>query len=567
MKNKAFGTGILIVVSSLVMGGAIVLGGSNAFFNADAILYKDYSLRLNGTTNVLEGDELSIVTLGGGNNRTIAHLGYSHLDNNNWGVLADNGYFKVTNRIGGLTSINYHISEDLVIKYGFEEYDKPEYYELPLYKDLTSLSFPGGNEGYPDLFSIYNESGDNVTIKDMTFYYGCEQVDLHGHNFEDEIERKIIDDEVIYYHNCKICNKDINIDLSNYKITLGNNESNTKVYTPYNLSEYNGAGTLSFDYQALGDRKSFILTFNDDYTLNDATKNLYINSNHTKRSDLIIKMTSPSKIHDIIFKGGNGYLIFEGEKLSFIEGKLDTEAYYTTIRNELDFVDTRIVKDAIIASNGNIVLEGNADVDIIGYINGIYLKNNITNGNLSQNAGILNIDKCTTGIKSDYHADIGIKGNINISGCKVGILDCTVKVGSLNSNTPGALFIDVDQTKSTSSDRSIGISIDGQCSVNVNIGKLAIYSHSWDYTTGIKCRGGYQDKMFSCSATNAIFGFCDIGLGFAGDTNIYTGNYPNLNSSNFYYYACNDLAYYCTNKPSGTKYNSRSDFNNKFGLS
>ena len=274
MKSKTFGVGITITVSSLIVGATMVLGRPNVFFNTNALLYQDYSLRLNGTTNVLEGDNPSIVTLGGGNARYIEHSGYSHTNNDNWGILANNGYFKVTDRIGGLTSVNYHISEDLVIKYGFSEYNKREYYELPLLKDLDSLSFPGGGQGYPDVFTIANQSGKNVTISDMTFFYTCDQNDLHGHDCENEVHMEVVNEQVNYYHNCKICNEKVSVDFSAYNITLGNSESTTKVYTPYNMSTYNGPGVLSFDYNASGDRKSFILTFNGDYT----SQNLYIDS-------------------------------------------------------------------------------------------------------------------------------------------------------------------------------------------------------------------------------------------------------------------------------------------------
>ena len=145
---------------------------------------QDYSFVLNGNTNVLQNaNTVGEFQLSDPNNNVeVTYAGYSHADNNNWGTIANNGYFRISddNRIGGLTNISYHINGELTLEFGYEEFGKPTYYSASLPAELNSFNFPE-NKGYPNTFKISNASGSDIVIQDMAFFYTCSQNDEHEH--------------------------------------------------------------------------------------------------------------------------------------------------------------------------------------------------------------------------------------------------------------------------------------------------------------------------------------------------------------------------------------------------
>ena len=566
MKNKLVGFSMistLSIVASIATVFAVV--DSSGLLNAKAGIGDDYSLVLNGTTNILSPSK-SYFVLAGGNQIGVDYTGYTHSSNSDWGILSQDGYFtltggQLTGRLGGLTNISYHVSGNLTIEYGYDAPDKPTYYSATIDGNYDSFSFPE-DKGYPDRFKITNDGGSEVTITDMTFYYTCSRTDDHVHVSDHVIERITENNVVRYVEHCDICTEEMVVDLSQYSIFLGTGYTSEGrvLFTPYNLDSYTGPGTLEFDYTN-NYTKRFILTIDGDYS----SSNLYIDTNveaegHSSAfSSLYVRSELGAKIHDITAKGGNGIMIFDGSELTFVKGRLDSEMGYVTVRSPLTFSDDRHLKDAVIITNGQLTLESGANVTIRGYDRGMNFTlayDTTHSGGLEQTGGNLNISDCNTGIYSDHSSrkhspKLRFKSYAKISGSKVGIQDCDIQVGDNSNNQTGKLLIDVDNSKSTSSsDRSYGIKIVNDQNIVFSKGQAAIYSHNWNYTAAIGVTGNFRDGMLYVEQ-GFQYGFCNINLGFECS---YTevANFSNTSESTFYYASCPDTAWGCDNKPSGT---------------
>ena len=450
-------------------------GGGIQFTNGDV---GDHRISLNGTTNLLNnGSGNGTVYLSDPNNsRELTYSGYTHSSPSSWGTLSNNGYFQLNGRIGGLTNISYTIDGTLKLQYGYVESGKPTYYEAIIDNSHSSFNFPEDN-GYPDTFKVINESGSDVNIADMTFFYTCSQEDEHAH-----VHKIIRDtsDGVKYYDSCDICDGRFGeVDFSAYSIKIGTSSGDKVEYTPYNLDTYAGsgcAGTLEFDYQNLlnSGTKRFVLTLNGD----NSGKTLYIDSNveNSGNAQIIIKSENNAKIGGIEFKGGYGVLVFMGETLTFPEATLDSEARYTTVKSPLVFSGpNNRSKDGIYVNNGTLVLE--SDVTISQCNHGIQFKQKATGGDLEQNGGTLSISNCNwgiSGVDASYYPTVNIKSNVKISGCRRGTQRCNIEVG--DAEHAGKLMIDISKDGSSGGDPSVGIYLDSNNTLNFVNGAAAIYS-------------------------------------------------------------------------------------------
>ncbi len=561
--------------ASLVGAGALVCAimtsSGNSFglpiaAGAGDSPYSDYHFELTANSNVLSPSS-SYFAMQHGSLKNVSYEGYTHESDDAWGVLSGGGFFSIDESVTGLTSIEYHISGDLTIEYGFGEYDKPTFYSAPLPSQLNSFSFPDG-QGQPDRITIRNSSGNDVVITDMTFNYVCSGTDGHVHKYDNKICASDGGD-VRYFDHCEICASEREIDLHAYQIYIGTNSGDKALFDPYNLNSYSGIGALSFNYAS---DMRFVLTLDGDH----AGTNIYIDSNvaDSSKSQIYVRSQNNAKIHDLTFKGGYGVLLFEGEKLTFANGGLYTEAYYTTVRSPLSFEDTRKTKNAIQVDSGQLTVESGADIDISGYKNGMYLKK-VVDGvrDLHFSGGTIDIKECDTGIFSDYGASLKIRSDLKISGCKTGIHNCTVRIGEDDGRT-GLLLIDVDNTQSASDSRAIGIKFDDNTSYKLEFvrGKAAIYSHNWDYTSAVQIANGWNNGILTVSS-NFQYGFCNIGWGFDGNNAaVYNNDYSGTSASTFYYASLSDLAWSCGSKPQGTNladaYPStwESEFYSRFGI-
>lgn len=362
----------------------------------------EYSLVFSNTSNKLDSTRSeSLVKLGQGNNRTITYSGYS-LVNDKWGSLADGGYFtndgEVTNRIGGLYSVSYHIDGELILYYGYLEHGKPAYYNLTLDPSEDLVTFDS-TLGYPDVFKVANEGESSVEILDMQFSYSCSQQDLHHHTGADTIVCHEVNNELVYEHQCDICELYYDpVDVSMYKIRLGTGTDSTGEveYNPYSVRDYNTLGSLSFD----ANNNEFVLEMSGDHS----TQNLWVNANtegsSTYTPRLVVRSSNNASIQNVTQRGGYGILIFEGE-LTFVNGKFETEADINTVRGNLNFNDTDKSDTAISLLNGQLYVENNARVTVDGYSLAIAMLGNATKGGIWFTNGALDIKNCTQGIVSN----------------------------------------------------------------------------------------------------------------------------------------------------------------------
>lgn len=467
------------IIGVFVTGTIISTASQNEFasFNARADV-NDWNITLNSTTNRLaEGSGNGVFHLHDTNTVAVSYSGYTHAADN-WGVLAKDGYFQITGRIGGLSSINYNIDNELKIYFGYQESSKPTYYNAPLPSDLNSFNFPD-DKGYPDTFKIVNESDENVVIENIIINYTCSKEDQHVHHSlgEKSAITRTTDPTVKYWDVCDICDEQFEISL-NKAITIGTYTYNEYTYVDYN-NEQRGPGTLDIDYNGVYDSaQRFVLTLSGD----NSDKDLYIDANHDPASQIIVMAEDDAKIGNITFKGGYGVLVFMGSTLTFADGAtLDSEAMYTSVKSPLVFNKTDGKSGtAIYVNNGCLTLE--SDVSISGYESGIKFYQSATGTkDLNQSSGTLNINNCTYGISGEgasYTPKATILGTTNISGCKIGIKRTFVQVG--DDTTAGKLMIDVDKTGSTGSDPSIGIDLASDMNRSSDLkfvkGEAAIYS-------------------------------------------------------------------------------------------
>ncbi len=603
--NKKIITFSVLATSAMIM--TVVLGAKNNFgflvFGQDV---NDFSFALNGSTNVLDSNQSSgVFRLSDPlNTIDVTYAGYSHVSQNNWGTLTNNGYFQVANnsRVGGITNISYHADGELTLEFGYMECNKPTYYSAYLPSEKNSFSFPE-NKGYPDTFKISNTSGSDVTIQDMIFFYTCSQTDEHSHVVLDDIFRDTSGAEIKYYKQCDICGEQTEVRFDDYKVKIGTSSSDLVEYTPYNYTSYanaSRAGTLDFDYNStLNSEKRFVLTLNGD----ESSKNIYIDSNFTRASQIVIKSNAPSSINNITFKGGYGVLVFMGEQLSFADGAtLNTEAIYCSVKGPLVFTKTGARSgEAIYLNNGCLVLEN--DVSISGYKRGIRVYQSVTGTkDIQQSSGTLTITNCDDGIRSCSNSDstqpgpysptLIVKGTVNMTNVKVGTHFCSVQVG--DANNAGALMIDADKTDSSASNPSACIWLmRSSATVNFVNGKAALYSSNtatdwtdanwgeWDsgspdtpngsYTIGIKMTVTESSDTAKLQWNSSFkFGLGNLARGFdnTGGSNVTSFFGPTgIRSCDFHTYHLCDSAWGLSSKPVGgnnTQHSSLSDFLSAF---
>ena len=563
----------IIVISALSLSTVLALGGLVAItttklgadLKAEPGELNDYMLQFNGENNVFEGDGTYQAALSDPTNKvSVTVSGYSQ-EANAWGKLANGGYLLLNDRVGGLMSVNYVVSGDLVLEYGYYEFDKPTYYRADLPSSLQNFNFPE-NRGYPDVFKLSNEGENPVTIWGFNVYYNCSQQDLHVHDSStSEVERKMVDNVPVYYKACDICEEEEVIDLSAYSIKVDNVE-----YTPYTYMNYNGIGELDFDYVNY-EKKNFVLTIDGDHHSTD----LRVDTNTSSQSGIIIKSKNNASMHEFKFRGGYGTLIFEGEELSFPNGTLDSEAIYTTIRSPLTFTRNDHTGTAIYVNNGQLTLEGGSNINVTGYEYGVKFNQSATGtGGLSQSGGTLTIEDCIYGIAKggNYVPELRLRSEVYLTNNKVGIYDCTTSIG--RDENAGKVIIQVDPTKATNTgnywnDRAVGIlNTSSSRKLNLNKGKLFIYcnpsARNDNTTSAIGNTSGWKNGILTVSA-DFKYGFAQIRHGFDGNsTPVGDNDYSNTNTNTFYYYDVNDLASYCYLKPQGTEVASFNDFTNLF---
>ncbi len=420
----------------------------------------EYSLVFSNTSNKLDSTRSeSLVKLGQGNNRTIAYSGYN-LVNDKWGSLADGGYFtndgEVTNRIGGLYSVSYHIDGELKLYYGYLEHGKPTYYNLTLDPNEDLVTFDS-NLGYPDVFKVANEGESSVEILDMQFSYSCSQQDLHHHTGAGTIVCHEVNNQLVYEHHCDICDLYYDpVDVSMYKIRLGSGTSSTGEveYNPYTVRDYNTLGSLSFN----ANTTEFTLALSGDHSSQD----LWINANTEGASTyyprLVVSTSNSASIQNVTQRGGYGILIFDGDALTFNNGSLSTEAVYTTVRSNLTFAGNNNSNNAIDIENGQLVLERSTNVNISGYSNGIVLKKVYTNAGINQTSGSLTISNCTKGIVSNINEgsyesrSIVLKGSADIrtSDNAIRMTDGSIKATQLLLDSNNTYYFEsTDSNKTT----------------------------------------------------------------------------------------------------------------------
>ena len=306
MNKKAPSLLAVGIIGVLATGIIISTANQNAFadFNVRADV-NDWNIKLNSTTNRLaEGSGNGVFHLHDTNTVAVSYSGYTHTADN-WGVLAKDGYFQIAGRIGGLSSINYNIDNELKIYFGYQESSNPTYYNAPLPSDYNTFDFPD-DKGYPDTFKIVNESNENVVIENIIINYTCSQEDQHVHHSLGEISNitRTINPTVKYWDVCDICGEQFEISLDK-TITIGTYTYNAYSYVDYN-NEQRGPGTLDIDYNGVYDSaQRFVLTLSGD----NSNKELYINANHTPASQIIIKAEEGAKIGNITFKVNNNLSI------------------------------------------------------------------------------------------------------------------------------------------------------------------------------------------------------------------------------------------------------------------
>ena len=430
MKKNLFALSLSSI--TVIAFGCLFAFNANDIFSSKgrAIENEGYQFVLNGTRNVLSNDaSTGVFELSNTDNKVaVSYSGYNHSSDSSWGTLADGGYFGLSSdaRVGGLTSITYHIdsSSELSLEFGYMESGKPTYYDATLPGNLNSLNFPE-DKGYPDTFKISNASGAAVDIIEMTFYYSCSEHDDHHHVDTGALEREINGGVVKYYDTCDICEQRFEKDLSNYKIKVGTSSGDLVEYTPYNYSAYTGIGTLDFDYDGTigSGAKRFVLTLDGDHT----GSNVYVDANSGgDYGQLVVKTaTGGATIHDFTFKSGFGTLIFIGDTLTLYQGCLDTEARYTTVIGSLKFDDGRKTKDAFKIAAGQLTLESTSNVVIDGYNVGIRLGiDAVGTRDFYQNGGTLtvkNTDRVmvskTTSSSGEYTGNFYLNGTSVFESC------------------------------------------------------------------------------------------------------------------------------------------------------
>ena len=575
MRRKLLSLSLIALtgVSLAVAVGAISGQKSLAMANTRAD-NNDWSITLDGSTNLLtDGAGSGVFNLHDTNTVAVSYSGYTQ-SSNNWGVLAKDGYFQITGRIGGLTSLNYHISSELTILFGYQKYSEPDCYNAPLVADVNSFNFPDGL-GYPDTFKILNESENDITIQDITIFYTCSQEDQHVHHslgVKSNLTRTT-DPTVKYWDVCEICGDSFEVYLDK-TITIDTSSENKYTYNAYSYVDYNtndrGPGSLDIDYKGgYSSAQRFVLTLSGD----NGDKDLYINANHDGGSQIIIMAEEGAKIGNITFKGGYGVLVFMGETLTFADGAtLDSEAIYTTVKSPLVFNKTgEKTGNAIYVNNGSLVLENN--VTISGYENGIKFNQSATGTkDLEQTGGTLNISNCTNGISgvgATYTPAVKILGTVNISGCKYGIRRASVMIG--NNTTAGRLIISLDRAGSSQGDPTIGIYLSSQATLDFVKGVAAIYSTSTDsgFAIGIKSPdGGFaNNSLYSCNQEFRL-GFAKLSHGFSGENEKNIGfefKENTFTSTTLLKVDVQDLGGYLVTKPGHTTVDYPT-FNSTFGL-
>ena len=215
----------------------------------------------------------------------------------------------------------------------------------------------------------------------------------------------------------------------------------------------------------------------------------------------------------------------------------------------------------------------NANISINKYECGVKLSRNITGQDFYQNGGNINITETAFGFRSntgindsnEYKATLYFNGDTKFSNGEIGIWNCNIQVGDNNSTNNPRLLIDVDNTKKYY-DRSYGINNDSDYTISFIKGKTAIYSH-YDHnkTTAIRINGSWNQNIITIN-NGFLLGFLDLQYGLELTQYVGSETYTGFNTSTFYYCWVDDLAWYCTNKPSGTELSDRKTFNLLFDI-
>lgn len=252
--------------------------------------------------------------------------------------------------------------------------------------------------------------------------------------------------KTIYKYECQYCGKLVGdpVSFDNYKLIIGTNEHDVTGYLPSTVHTFNRDGlSLSFDPN---DHNRFVLKVTGDAS----KKDIYINSDVEAgivNTQIYLRGEGDSaKLKNATFKGGFGYLLTDGDDITFDNGKLSSEAKYTTIRNNLNFIGSTeaLMDKAIEITNGRLTQEGDSVITINNYVSGIVMNNLITEGGMEQGPhSSIVINHVTNGILSDYAQKeeefvdryVSLSGNTTINASKICYGSATTKCLKIQLNS------------------------------------------------------------------------------------------------------------------------------------
>ena len=129
-----------------------------------------------------------------GNPISFSHSGYAYVENN-WGLVADTGYFKNDTMINGLQSITIDFvttGVDLNVSYGWFNEDYVVTSGI-LNSDHQTYNF---NDEQPSYFLIENNSGTDITINSVSLIYSCSETSLPDSYSQGEYQYSVNGNEV-----------------------------------------------------------------------------------------------------------------------------------------------------------------------------------------------------------------------------------------------------------------------------------------------------------------------------------------------------------------------------------